>query len=182
MNLIAVIIIACEISFWMVIGLGLVVRYIFNRKKLGLFILATIPLIDLILLIVTAFDLYRGSTSTVAHSIAPLYIGISLAFGKSMIQWADERFQYYVTKSGPKPVRRTGFPHAIHSMKGTLRHVLAFAIGAPMIVFVQWYIDAPERTIEFDKTLKFWALILLIDILISASYFIWPRPEQKRRN
>lgn len=178
MNFVAYIIIACEISFWAVIALGLTVRYVFKQKRLGLFILALVPLIDVILLLVTAIDLYHGATATIAHSIAPLYIGISLAFGKSMIQWADERFQYYVTKKGPKPIRRTGYSHAIHSMKGSLRHVFAFAIGAPMILFVKWYIDAPERTHEFDNTLRLWTLILVIDLLISASYFIWPRPNR----
>ncbi|REB05229.1 hypothetical protein DVB69_15855 [Sporosarcina sp. BI001-red] len=178
MNFVAYIIIACEISFWAAILVGLVTRYIFKRKTLGLFILALIPLIDVILLAVTAIDLYHGATATVAHSIAPLYIGISLAFGKSMIQWADERFQYYVTKQGPKPIRRTGYPHAIHSMKGSLRHVVAFAIGVPMIFFVKWYIDSPERTLEFDNTLRLWTIILGVDLLISASYFIWPRPKR----
>lgn len=178
MNFVAYIIIACEISFWAVIALGLTVRYVFKQKRLGLFILALIPLIDVILLLVTAIDLYHGATATVAHSIAPLYIGISLAFGKSMIQWADERFQYYVTKQGPKPIQRTGYQHAIHSMKGSLRHALAFAIGAPMILFVKWYIDAPERTHEFDNTLRLWAIILVVDLLISVSYFIWPRPKR----
>ncbi|WOV83633.1 hypothetical protein PGH26_12180 [Sporosarcina jeotgali] len=179
MNWIAAIIIACEISFWAVILAGLVTRYLFKKKKLGLFILALIPLIDLTLFIVTAADLYRGATATVAHSIAPLYIGISLAFGKSMIQWADERFQYYVTKEGPKPIRRTGYAHAIHSMKGSLRHVLAFAIGALMILFVVWYINTPEQTAEYQNTLKLWTLILIADIIISASYFIWPRTARK---
>lgn len=87
MNFVAWMIVACEIMFWIVIILGLVTRYVFNRKKLGLFLMALTPVIDLILLIITTFDLYRGATATVSHGIAAVYIGISIGFGKSMIDW-----------------------------------------------------------------------------------------------
>ncbi len=50
-------------------------------------------------------DLYNGATATIVHGIAAVYIGGSLAFGKSMIQWADERFRYYATKQGTKPLK-----------------------------------------------------------------------------
>ena len=109
MNFIAWTIIACEIGFWVVILLGLITRYIFKRERLGFFFLALTPVIDLILLIVTATDLYNGATATQIHAIAAIYLGISIAFGKSMIRWADEKFLYYIRKQGTKPVRKTGF-------------------------------------------------------------------------
>ena len=108
MNFIAWMIIAAEIGFWVVIIAGLVTRYIFNKKRLGLFFLALTPVIDLILLLVTAADLYNGATATQVHAIAAIYLGVSIAFGKSMIRWADERFLYYVKKQGTKPVRKYG--------------------------------------------------------------------------
>ncbi|MBG9582404.1 membrane protein, partial [Bacillus thuringiensis] len=60
MNVIAWLIVACEIGFWIVITLGLLTRYILKKNKLGLFFLALTPVIDLILLVVTGVDLYRG--------------------------------------------------------------------------------------------------------------------------
>ena len=48
MNFIVWLIIFCEVAFWVVILLGLVTRYIFKLKKLGLFFLALTPVIDLI--------------------------------------------------------------------------------------------------------------------------------------
>lgn len=98
MNGIAWMIVFCEIAFWVVIVLGLAVRYVFKRHTLGLLFLALTPVIDLILLAATGVDLYRGASATAAHGIAAVYIGISIAYGKQMIQWADEKFQYYVTK------------------------------------------------------------------------------------
>src|SRR5690606_21338066 len=112
---------------------GLITRYIFNRKRLGLFFLALTPVLDLFLLIVTANDLYNGATATQVHALAAIYLGVSIAFGKSMIRWADERFVYYIKKQGTKPVRRSGFDYAKHSMKGTLQHVLAFIIGGAFL-------------------------------------------------
>lgn len=98
MNFIAWTIVACEIGFWVVIALGLITRYIFKREKLGFFFLALTPVIDLLLLIVTATDLYNGATATQVHAIAAIYLGSSIAFGKSIIRWADERFRYYIQK------------------------------------------------------------------------------------
>ncbi len=76
---------SCEITFWIVIILGLVTRYVFKKQTLGLVLLALTPVIDILLLIVTGVDLYNGATATIVHGIAAVYIGVSLAFGKSMV-------------------------------------------------------------------------------------------------
>ncbi|MGN7386187.1 hypothetical protein [Sporosarcina sp. SAFN-015] len=178
MNFIAWIIIACEIGFWVVIAAGLVTRYIFNKKRLGLFFLALTPVIDLLLLIVTANDLYNGATATQVHAIAAIYLGVSVAFGKSMIRWADEKFLYYVKKQGSKPVRKHGLAYAKHSMKGSLQHVLAFIIGGAFLFLMIYLIDDPSKTEALSGMLKVWAIVLGIDFAISVSYFIWPRPEK----
>ncbi|WP_274308188.1 hypothetical protein [Solibacillus daqui] len=178
MNFITWMIVACEIGFWIVILLGLITRYILKYERLGLFFLALTPVIDLILLIVTATDLYNGATATQVHAIAAIYLGVSIAFGKSMIHWADERFIYYIQKQGPKPIRKTGYAYARHSMKGSLQHVLAYIIGAAFLVAMIYFINAPAKTEVFLETLKIWALVLGIDFVFSISYFIWPRPEK----
>ena len=178
MNFIAWMIIAAEIGFWVVIVAGLVTRYIFNKKKLGLFFLALTPVIDLLLLIVTATDLYNGATATQVHAIAAIYLGVSIVFGKSMIRWADERFLYYVKKQGTKPVRKHGIAYAKHSMKGSLQHVLAYLIGGAFLFLMIYLIEDPSKTEALSGMLKVWTLVVGIDIAISASYFIWQRPQK----
>lgn len=178
MNQIAWIIIACEISFWIVIALGLVTRYVLKQNKLGLIFLALTPVIDLILLVITGIDLYRGAAATTAHAIAAVYIGVSIAFGKSMIEWADERFQYYVTKEGPKPLKRFGMDHAKHQLKGWLRHVIAYLIGAGLLAGMIYVVGDPSRTEALSGVLKIWSLVLGIDFIISISYFISPKKEK----
>ncbi|TQR16413.1 hypothetical protein [Psychrobacillus soli] len=175
MNFIAWTIIACEIGFWVVILLGLVTRYIYKKERFGLFFLALTPVIDLILLAITSIDLYNGATATLAHAIAAVYLGSSIAFGKSMIRWADENFRYYVQKEGTKPGRKTGMEYARQSLKGTLQHLLAYIIGGGLLLLLIYFIDDPSRSEVLWGTLKIWGLILGIDFVISISYFIWPR-------
>jgi len=175
MNWIFWVIVLCEIGFWILLVAGLAARYLLRMEKLGFALLAATPLVDLILLIVTGFDLSRGATATTAHALAAVYIGVSLAFGKSMIRWADERFQYYVLKSGNKPQKRFGTEHAVHYMKGWFRHAAAFAVGAALLLGTAAWIGVPERTEALIGVARIWAVVVAIDLLISVSYFIWPK-------
>lgn len=177
LNFVAWMIVACEVAFWVVIGLGLVTRYVLRLNKIGLFLLALTPVVDLILLVITSIDLYHGATATTPHAIAAVYIGVSLAFGKSMIKWADEYFQYYILKQGSKPAKRYGTEHAIHYFKSFLRHVLAFGIGAGLLAATIYLLDNPAQSEALSKVLKLWVIVLGIDFLIAVTYFIWPKNE-----
>ncbi len=181
LNFLAWMIIACEIGFWVVIALGLVTRYVFKMNKLGLVFLGLTPVIDLILLVTTSIDLYRGATASSIHGIAAVYIGVSIAFGKSMIQWADERFQYYITKQGPKPAKRYGLEYAKHYLKGWGRHVIAFLIGAGLLAGMIYFINDSSRTEALSGILRLWSIILGIDFLIAISNFIWPTKAKEKQ-
>ncbi|RLL48288.1 hypothetical protein D8M04_03165 [Oceanobacillus piezotolerans] len=175
MNFIAWCIIAAEVGFWVVIILGLISRYILNRKALGIFFLALTPVIDLLLLIIVTVDLLNGGTATMAHSIAAMYLGVSLVFGKSMIRWADQRFLYYIKKEGEKPGKLYGYAYARHSLKGSFQHLIAYIIGAGILYMLILLVNDTERVSVFFDTLKLWSLVVGIDFAISISYFIWPR-------
>ncbi|MCH6267169.1 hypothetical protein [Neobacillus citreus] len=178
MNLIAWMIIACEIGFWIVILLGLVSRYILKKKKLGIFFLALTPVIDLVLLITASVDIFRGATATIAHAIAAVYIGVSLAFGKGMIEWADQRFRYYLLKEGEKPLKRYGLVYAWHYLKGWGKHLVAYLIGAALLAGVIFLINDPSRTEALFGVLRLWSLVLGIDLLIAISNFVWPKRKK----
>lgn len=179
MSIVGWTIIFCEIAFWVVILLGLVTRYIFKQKQIGMILLALSPLIDLILLITVGIDLYRGEVATTAHAIAAVYIGVSIGFGKSMIAWADQRFQYYVTKQGEKPRKRYGIDYSKHYFKGWVRHLIAYLIGVGLLAGLIFWIDDPSRTAALSGIAKIWSLVVGIDLLISITNFIWP-PKEKR--
>lgn len=176
MNFIAWMIVVCEIAFWVVILIGLSLRYVFKLKKLGFFFLALTPLIDIILIAITSLDLYRGATATVAHGLAAVYIAVSLAFGKNMIAWMDVRFQRFILKSTTfKQEKLSGIPHAKNYAKGFVRHIIAYVIGYAILASMIFYIGDASRTEALSGILKIWGFILAIDLYITASYFIWPK-------
>ncbi|CAM3686157.1 hypothetical protein [Marinicrinis lubricantis] len=178
MNIVAWMIVACEVAFWIFIILGLAARYILKQEKLGLLLLALSPVVDLILLITTSVDLYRGAESTFAHGLAAVYIGVSIAFGKSMIAWADQRFKYYITKQGTPPVKRYGTEYAVHYFKGWIQHLIAYLIGAVLLGGLIWMIDDASRTEALSGIWQLWSIIVGIDLLISITYFIWPKKQK----
>lgn len=135
------------------------------------------PVTDLVLIIVTGIDIYHGATPTIAHSVAPAYLALSIVYGKSMIRWSDERFLYYVKREGEKPKRKIGMEYAKHSMSGTLKHILAYIFGGAILLLMIFYIGDKSKTEELWATLNFWGIVVLIDIFISITYFIWPRKK-----
>lgn len=177
MNWIVWTIIICEIGFWVVILAGLVSRYLLKKEILGLFFLALTPLVDLVLLIATGMDLYNGAIATIVHGLAAVYIGVSLAYGKGMIKWADERFQYYFLKQGEKPHKKYGKDFALHNIRGWGKHVVAYLIGITLLGTVIYLVDDPSRTESLLTVIKIWSLVLGIDLIISLSYFVWPRKQ-----
>lgn len=180
MNPIVTLIIVCEIAFWIVIAAGLVARYVFRRQRLGLVLLALTPLVDLVLFVAAGLDLYGGAVAGTPHALAAVYIGVSLAFGKPMIAWADERFRYYIAKEGPPPVKRFGLAYAKHYFVGWLRHAAAFAIGGALLAGTILWIGDAARTEALGQTLRLWAVVLGVDLLIAVSNFIWPKRERSR--
>jgi hypothetical protein len=99
------VIVACEIGFWLVLGAGLVARYLLRRDRLGAWLLAGVPAVDAVLLVVTVLDLRRGGTAGLAHGLAALYLGFSLVFGHGMVRWADVRFAHRFAGGPPPPAK-----------------------------------------------------------------------------
>src|SRR6476646_828728 len=97
-----VVIIACEIFFWVFVLVGLVCRYLLRSPKLGAVLLLCTTIIDLILLVTTSLHLKNGASADWVHGLAAIYIGVSIAFGHSMIGWADVRFAHRFA-GGPAP-------------------------------------------------------------------------------
>jgi hypothetical protein len=169
-------IVAAEIGFWVILAGGLAARYVLRRPRLGAALLVATPLVDVFLLIATVVDLRGGATATVAHSLAAIYIGVSLAFGHSMVRWADARFAHRFA-GGPKPDPgpRHGRAHAAHERRGWLRHLLAWAIGSGLMLIGVAVVGDADRTDALLQTAGLWTLVLTIDFLISFSYTLFPR-------
>ncbi|WP_017811664.1 MULTISPECIES: hypothetical protein [Paenibacillus] len=175
--MIAYLIVACEVLFWVFVIGGLAARYVLGAKRLSTFLLICTPLIDLVLLIAAFMDLRNGATATMAHGIAAVYIGVSLAYGHRMIRWADERFAYRFA-DGQKPQKLYGREHARHERTGWMMHLISWIVGNALLLFMIWYVDDASRTVVLNSVIRVWAIVLAIDFVISFSYTLWPRKQK----
>lgn len=103
-RMILTLIASAEVAFWVVLAAGLAARYLLRRPRLGAVLLLGVPLIDVLLLIATTIDLRDGATASSAHGLAFAYLGFTVAFGHSVIRWADQRFAHRFA-GGPPPQR-----------------------------------------------------------------------------
>lgn len=167
-------IIAAEIAFWIVILIALVCRYRFNKPKLSIFFFALTPVIDLLLILLTAMDLKAGTPASASHGIAAIYIGVSIAYGKTMITWADEKFQQWFLKIQIEKQRLTGLAKGIHEVKMLGLHVLAYIISTSLLYAMIVFIGQHTDTSSLLQVMKIWGIVLIIDAVISLSYVILP--------
>lgn len=108
-------ILAVEVAFWVTLVAGLTTRYLFRMPRASRIILLCVPLLDLVLIALTAVDLAGGARPDAVHALAVVYLGFTIGFGHATIAWADRWFAYRFAggrrpakppKSGPEYVRR----------------------------------------------------------------------------
>ena len=169
-------IVGAEIAFWLILFSGLAVRYLLGRPRMGMALLVATPLVDLALLAAATFDLRRGGDAALPHALAAVYVGVSVAWGKRMVDWADARFvQRFAGGPSPEPPPRTGPQHAARQRREWLRHLAAWSTGTALLGLGVLAVGDLERTEALLNVAALWTLILAIDFLISFSYALWPR-------
>ncbi|MEU0506905.1 2TM domain-containing protein [Nocardia sp. NPDC005998] len=173
------VIIGCEIGFWALLLLGLAVRYLTSARQLSTILLACVPLVDVVLLAVSVIDLRTGGQAGTAHGLAAIYIGVSVAFGPQMIDWADQRFAYRFA-GGPRPERppKTGRAHAARERSQWFRHLAAYVVAAGVLAVFTLLVGDTARTAPLWMVLGPWGIVVVIDFLISFSYTFAPRREK----
>jgi hypothetical protein len=171
-----VMIVACEIAFWLVMLAGLVSRYLLGRPRLGAALLAATPLVDLVLLAAAVLDIRHGAEADRRHALAAIYLGVSIAFGHRLVAWADGAFAYRFA-GGPKPPAgpRYGAAHARSERSGWFRHLLAWVIAAAVLGFIHLVGGNREETQRLFGVLGGWLIVVGIDFLWSFSYTFFPR-------
>jgi hypothetical protein len=169
-------IIACEIGFWVLLALGLFARYVLKARRLSTVLLVSVPVVDVVLLAISVIDLRRGGEATLAHGLAAIYIGVSIAFGHQLVRWADQRVAHRFA-GGPPPVRppKSGRAHAAHQFKQWLRHLLAYLIAAVVLGGFTLLVGDPDRTLALWAPMAGWGIGVIVDFLITVSYAVSPR-------
>jgi hypothetical protein len=174
------IILAAEIAFWVFLGAGLVARYLLGRRRLGAVLLVMAPLVDLVLLAATTIDLARGATAEFAHGLAAAYIGFSVAFGHSLIRWADVRFAHRFA-GDPPPQRppRHGRARARYEWREFGKALLAWAIASALLAAAIAIVGDADRTQELQGWLVRLTLVLAIWSLWPITHTLWPSNPSK---
>ncbi|MFD1810719.1 hypothetical protein [Rhodococcus gannanensis] len=168
-------IVACEILFWVFLGAGLTARYLLRRPSLGAALLVGAPLIDVVLLVATTIDLRGGAEASWSHGLAAAYIGFSVAFGHSVIRWADARFAHRFA-GGPAPVRppRHGTARAVREWREFGKAVVAWSVACGLLLAATAMVGDPSRTAALSDWTETLTVVLGIWGVIALSYTVFP--------
>ena len=125
-------------------------------------------------------DLGRGTTATSAHGLAAAYIGFSVAFGPSLIRWADERFAHRFA-GGPPPWRppRGGRERARYEWRELGKATLAWAISVGLLLAAIAIVGDADRTEALLGWIARLTTILAVWSLWPITHTLWPsRPAR----
>lgn len=171
----------CEIGFWIVLAAGLAARYPLRLRRTGAALLICVPLIDLVLLAATAIDLRGGATAGTGHGLAAAYLGYSVAFGHSVVRWADERFAHRFS-GGPPPRGRPAYGAARtrYEWREFGKAALATAIACGILLAMIVLVDDPARTGALSAWLGRLGVVLAIWAIWPVSHTLWPAKPKER--
>ncbi|MFG2398172.1 hypothetical protein [Streptomyces lydicus] len=179
--MVVTLIIACEVGFWVLLAAGLALRYLARMRRTGAAVLLMEPVLELVLLIVTAIDLKNGASADWKHGLAALYIGYTVAYGHYTIKWVDGHFSHRFA-GGPPPPKppRYGMARAKHEGMLWLRTVLWVAISAALLQIAIWYVGEDGDTASLRSWQATSLRILIIHGVIAVSYLIWQKKDPDR--
>jgi hypothetical protein len=159
---------ACEIGFWVLLATGMLVRYGLRLPRFGAALLVGVPLLDAVMLAASAIDLQRGGEPSFKHSLAAIFIGVSVGFGHATIRWAD-RWAAHWFNGAPRPAKppKGGPERARREREGWLRHLTAYAVGVGLMGLGTLLTDGSGSLLGPAWP---WTIALVIDAIVSFSY------------
>ncbi|MFD8939520.1 hypothetical protein ACFV0R_30455 [Streptomyces sp. NPDC059578] len=177
--MIVTLIVICEVGFWVLLAAGLCLRYLARMPRLGAAVLLCEPLLEVVLLVVTAVDLKNGAAPDWKHGLAAVYIGFTVGYGHYTVSRIDARFQHRFA-GGPPPVLppKSGPARARHERRLWVRTVVAAAVACALLQGAIWYVgdgggDASSLAGWQGTALK----AVLIHGLVALAYTLWPGKE-----
>lgn len=180
-------IITCEVAFWVLLAVGLTLRYRTRLRRTSTVLLLVEPVLELLLLVVTAIDLRNGAHPSWEHGLAALYIGYTVAYGHYTIRWLDGHAAHRLA-GAPRPPKppRYGVPRAKHEAKLWLRTLLTAAVAVVLLQLAIWYVGDAARTAPLTQWRTSALTLLALHGAIALSYTLWPKkpkdPKQPARS
>ncbi|MFJ5834012.1 hypothetical protein [Streptomyces sp. NPDC093089] len=174
--MIVTLIAVCEVGFWVLLAAGLAARYLLKMPRTGIALLLCEPLLEVLLLVVTAIDLKNGADPSWKHALAALYIGYTVGHGHRTVKWLDSRAAHRFG-DGPPPVKapRYGMARAHHEGRIWLGSVVMASVASALLLAAVWYVGGDGDTSKLEASIGgVWRLVG-IHGLIALSYAIWPK-------
>ncbi|MFH8408724.1 hypothetical protein ACH4FX_28575 [Streptomyces sp. NPDC018019] len=174
--MIAVLIVACEVGFWILLAGGLALRYLARMPRTGLAVLLLEPLLELVLLIVTAVDLKNGAEADWKHGLAAAYLGFSIALGHRTVKWVDVRFAHrFAGGPPPVPAPKYGRARTVFEWQSAARWILAALIAMGLLEAAARYVGDPAQTGSLRDWQTKMLFVIGINLVIALSYTLWPK-------
>ncbi|MEU3687019.1 hypothetical protein [Streptomyces narbonensis] len=174
--MIVTLIVVCEVGFWVLLAAGLGARYVLRMPRLGMALLLCEPLLEILLLVVTAMDLKNGAEPAWRHSLAALYIGYTVGHGHRTVKWLDGHAAHRFG-GGPPPVKapKYGMARAHHEGRIWLGSVVMASVATALLLAAVWYVGGDGDTSKLEASVGgVWRLVG-IHGLIALTYAIWPK-------
>ncbi|MEU7040661.1 hypothetical protein AB0A77_06320 [Streptomyces varsoviensis] len=174
--MIVALIVACEVAFWVLLAVGLSLRYLAKMPRAGLAVLLLEPVLELVLLAVTAIDLKNGAEPDWKHGLAAVYIGFTVGLGHQTIKWVDGHVAHRWA-GAPKPAKppKYGMARTVHEWKTAGRWILAAVVAMALLQGAIWYVgdDGGTGSLRAWQTKMVW--VIGINLIIAASYAFLPK-------
>ncbi|MFD3515247.1 hypothetical protein [Streptomyces sp. NPDC058657] len=176
--MIVALIIACEVAFWVLLLGGLSLRYLAKMPRLGAALLLCEPLLEVVLLVVTAIDLKNGAQADWKHGLAAVYIGFTVAMGHYMIKVIDVRFAHRFA-GGPAPVKppKYGTARMVYEWKSAARWILAAGIAAGLLQLAILYVGDSGQVASLRNWQSKMGIVAVINLIIAGSYTLFPKSD-----
>lgn len=180
--MIVTLIVICEVGFWVLLVAGLALRYLAKMPRLGAAVLLCEPLLEVVLLAVTAIDLKNGAEPDWKHGLAAVYIGFTVALGHHTIKWVDAKFAHRFA-GGPPPAKRPeyGAARTIHEWKTTIRWITAAVIAMGLLQAAIWYVGGDGDVGSLRSWQETMLFLIGINVIIAGSYTLFPKQAPKPR-
>ncbi|HET6985381.1 MAG TPA: 2TM domain-containing protein [Kribbella sp.] len=114
-------------------------------------------------------DIQRGGELSFSHSLAAIFIGVSVGFGHQTLKWADKWAAHYLG-GAPRPVKapKRGPERARRERAGWYHHLLAYTVAVVIMIGLGLLSGR-----GYDAALApawTWTIVLVIDGIVSLSY------------
>ncbi|MBD0689154.1 hypothetical protein [Streptomyces sp. CBMA123] len=174
--MIVTLIVAAEISWWIVLGLALSTRYLLRWRRTSTVLLVGLPAVDLALYALTVLDLRGGAEASWTHALAASYAGFSVGYGPSLVAWADRHFLYRFA-GGPKPPPspKYGPERTAYEWQIAKRTVVSAVITLALITLL---VPLSAGSAHFGTFAQwYWRLGIapVVNVIVAGCYSVWPK-------